>query len=399
MLLADLTGDGIPDAVVTAREGRHYGIRVMRGNAAGSFDAPITTPGVCGNGVPEGGELCDDGNHKAHDGCSKTCALEIRGGVVSATAADLDADGRVDLVLVDAHGSVLALFGDGDGRFARVRVLAAARPQTPPVVADFDGDGAPDIAIVGKSTRAGLVVLRNNGQGTFTMRRTAAGAFTGPLLAGDFDGDGLTDVAVGVKAKTAGLTVLFNDGTAPARPAPVTRMPKAPVSLAAADFDEDGRLDLLADLGGGDPPLLLQGNGTGSFTSRGAVTDTGGSAHVIVDLDGDRHQDIVACGDATTPLCRVRYGDGKGGFFGAPAADEDAAVDAIGNDIFGAGGADFDGDGFVDLVGISREDNRARIVFRNDDRAKSAMVELPAGSKPGRSRSRTSTATAGRTSS
>ena len=152
-------------------------------------------------------------------------------------------------------------------------------------------------------------------------------------------------------------------------------------SLDAADFDEDGRLDVIAEFASKKPkaPMLLTGSASGLFTSRGTITTNGAlPSCTIADIDGDAHQDILSCASGANPLCRVLYGDGNAQFFPQPASTEKD----IGTDVFGAGAADFDGDGFMDLVGISREDNRSRVLFRSDIRANSLAMDLPAGSKP-----------------
>ena len=100
----------------------------------------------------------------------------------SVVAADLNGDGKVDLVT----DGVSILLGNGDGTFNRG--VSAQNNGVSVNVADFSGDGKLDIA-------ADLSMLLGNGDGTFRKRLKFAGLFSpGPLNLGDFNGDGKLDL-------------------------------------------------------------------------------------------------------------------------------------------------------------------------------------------------------------
>ncbi len=68
-------------------------------------------------------------------------------------------------------------------------------------VADFNGDGKPDLAVV--TIRVNNVsVLLGNGDGTFQLRRTSRGVGADGVAVGDFNGDGMPDLAVANTATT-----------------------------------------------------------------------------------------------------------------------------------------------------------------------------------------------------
>lgn len=382
LVLGDVTGDGIADAVVVTKapRGRTLGLQVLIGNSNGQYNALPQGQGTCGNGIVEVGEQCDDGNLKQRDGCSKLCTVEVGKLVPSLTVVDLDGDAFTDLVLTDDRGQVWALLSDGQGRFRQIASMGMGRKKAPAAVGDFNGDGTTDLLIVSKKARAGaLTLLANNGAGGFvTTPLPVTLPVLGPLLAADFDRDGNMDVAAGFKN---GWAILYNDGAGPTRAVPtaLAKSFKNVTSFTAADFDEDGWFDVLATFGSTKvPSLLFRGSATGTFKGGESVDPSGPVADPFaVDLDQDDHQDIVSCAAGPSFGCRVLYGNGTGKF-GAAALPSSSAV---GRQPRAAAAADFDHDGLADLVGISRDDDRAVVLFAAGTPQEARLV-LTTGSRP-----------------
>ncbi|OQY66188.1 MAG: hypothetical protein B6D46_11295 [Polyangiaceae bacterium UTPRO1] len=381
--LGDVDGDGIDDAAMVTQplRGRRMQLRMLLGTTDGGFaDVAASGRSTCGNGILEGAEQCDDGNTRDKDGCSRTCTIELGKTVVSLAFADLDGDGLQDLVVVDDRGRVSALFADGHGRIRAVRSIGIAKKRIPAAVADFTGDDIPDVIFPSRSRRSGALTLASNrGDGSFTLAALPVTTpIVGPLLAGDFDRNGFVDLAVGTKG---GWSIRYNDGDGPVRGTvvPLAQPSKRVLAMTAADFDEDGWLDLLATV---DPPnapaQLFRGGAVGMAANAEPVKGVRPlSTPFTVDLDRDSHQDLVSCSSTTNLDCLVLYGDGRGKF--GPAALP--ASSAIGREPRAAAAADFDGDGFADVVGISRRDHQAIVLFGGPASATSRRV-LSAGMRP-----------------
>jgi hypothetical protein len=164
---------------------------------------------------------------------------------------DLNGDGKLDIVVpaldgTEGNGITYVYTGNGDGTFQSSVYPGTATWGITAALGDFNGDGKPDIA-----TDA-IQVLLNNGDGTFTndanvsVRGLAGTSPAGRVVVGDFNGDGKIDIAAGafVDGSSVGVVFLSNgDGTF--NQATVD----GPVLLQAAEFNHDGRLDLLTGAG------------------------------------------------------------------------------------------------------------------------------------------------------
>ncbi len=263
-------------------------------------------------------------------------------------ASDLDEDGWLDLTIVNEVTADLRVFpnrADGSGLFDPY--LEPPNPTgevpSPNENGDFDRDGSSDVAVANTEGDS-ISILLGQGDGSFGSHQEIPLA-TQPrgVAVLDADGDGDLDVAA---TQTGGddLVVLLNDGSgvfgAPTGFGPGTGTPWA---LAAADFNEDGILDLAVGTQNGQEVHLWRGMGDGTFTLE---TDQplGGAAWMFAagDLDGDGHDDLASANGGSSQGT-ILLGDGMGGF-GAP---DEYFVDPL---VVASDVGDLDGDGDLDWM-------------------------------------------------
>ena len=160
--------------------------------------------------------------------------------------ADFTAHGTPDIVLGDYRigtGNTISLYrGRGDGTFGPRQVFGTGKGPLGMAVADLNGDGKPDI--VTANLWEGVSVLLGNASGTFARQSDAkAGAANGYVVVGDFDQDGIPDLAVlGEHSNTVSL--LFGKGDGQFWPKQDLSTGAYPDAAVIGDFDNDGRLDL-----------------------------------------------------------------------------------------------------------------------------------------------------------
>jgi hypothetical protein len=264
--------------------------------------------------------------------------IAIASGVSAVAVADVNGDGNPDMVVVG--GSVNVFLGNGDGTFQAPISYAIAGSSI--AIADLNGDGKPDL-VVGTST--GVAILLGMGNGKFQTAFTYTVA-AGQVVIGDFNGDGKLDVI------TSGGTVLLGKGNGTFQLGP--RFSPTGSSVAAGDFNGDGKLDLVVNDGLGNLTVLT-GNGNGTFQADRAngFFDVYPSAGIAVaDFNNDGRLDLaVSIGGDQSSLdpetsVSVLLGNGGGGFTSAAS---------VGFDQFFGGSTtiatgDFNGDGKPDLV-------------------------------------------------
>ena len=164
-----------------------------------------------------------------------------------AVAADLNADGRADLVVPDySQGIVYVLLAAADGVFpAAVPYPTVARPGAL-AIADFSGDGIPDLAVGDYASNARVAVMLGLGDGTFENWGDAQTGLNYPrqLIPCDLDGDGNVDLlALGFPGQPVTFLRGLGNGTFEAAVAYATIVDAQ--WLLLTDLNHDGRPDLV----------------------------------------------------------------------------------------------------------------------------------------------------------
>src|SRR5208337_2989314 len=274
--------------------------------------------------------------------------------------ADFNGDGFPDIATANAQSNTVSvLLGKGDGTFQPQQTYAVGVVPRGIAVADFNGDGIPDLVVVNEFDFT-VGVLLGNGDGTFQPQQTYP---TGNqqqayfIVVADFNGDGIPDLAVADPLfPHTTVSVLLGNGDGSFGPPQNYAAGSQPLQIVTGDFNGDGIPDLAVS-NTPDQVSVLLGNGDGSFqppTQYSAGFDTNGLA--VTDFNGDGILDLVVANEDAPGTVRVLLGNGDGTF--QPQLTYPAG--------FGPGGvavADFNGDGVPDVAAVSNNRDTVSILL------------------------------------
>lgn len=266
-----------------------------------------------------------------------------------AHVVDVNGDGILDALFAGTSPEfqVVAMLGDGTGRFAPATSSAPALDAKGSAIVDWNGDGRIDLIAGGFQ----LQVLLGDGRGQFTAGPSAAlCSIPSKVATADFDADGRPDVAVHCAEQNA--TQIFlqlpNGGLAAAITVFAGMVTNPQGSLAVGDVDGNGFPDLVMTA---PTQNMLAVFGTSAGPSFHLVATypcpAGVQQALLDDLDGDAVLDLVISAETSIAAW---LGNGDGTFAPAPASGTYPASDAP----RAATLADVDGDGALDFVGIRR---------------------------------------------
>jgi FG-GAP-like repeat len=396
---ADLNNDGLPDVLITGPGLENSQVYLNAGD--GTF-----TPGalVIANGpfnVLLAGALADVNG----DGCADAAVADGNGNVWIALGdcqgnfaapshvstgdsnswvilADMNGDGQLDIVtttipLVDPSlggvaGNMLTVaFGDGKGNFTAGRNYVATGMSYSLAIADFNGDGHPDVVSVSPDTDTATVYI-NDGSGGFGFPQGEWDGIPGtdiinePLSApsfADLNGDGTPDMVLldeGYNGEYF-ITALLNDGTGRfsspiSSDAGISIVSQQMGDYRLGDFSNTGHADFLAiatfpNTANVTPYILFaRGNGDGTFSKASVVAAPGAAGEMAIgDFNRDGKLDFVAVGanSAGTEFVLTTFlGNGDGTFRNAGSVSFPASAENISRVFAG----DFNRDGKLDIL-------------------------------------------------
>ncbi len=274
----------------------------------------------------------------------------------SFTVADLDADGDLDLAVASPFSSRLTLLMRGEDSTYSSQGLnlfssgSDTRGASQVISADLDGDGRADLVTANADTD-NLLVLLQDSQGRFTNRRSVLsmeGGLVGvrSLAAADLDGDGRLDlVAAGSFSDDLAW---FRQVTAGVFSPPVSidtgGLLKDPLQLLAEDINRDGMVDLLAIGNESDNVVLFvqRADREAFFLYNLALAEGSGPVALACgDLRGNSLPDIAVVSAAGLSIFEQAEGDFTATGISTPGAEYSPT---------GLLAADFNGNGRLDLV-------------------------------------------------
>ena len=361
--LGDFNGDGHID-IVTANASSHS-ISILLGKGDGTFAAPVV------NGVT-----------------TRDYSLTENPDYVA--VGDFNRDGKLDIAVANdgpaaTNSPILSVFlGNGNGTFQSrwqseiTNVFWCEASSL--AVADFNGDGIPDLAI-GNPTSGVAMVALGNGDGTFRFdtfvypttyfsNGEIGTAYT--VAAADLNGDGNPDLVIvdGDGTVVSSVNVFLGNGSGGFGPEQTYYAGRGPGNVAIADVNGDGYPDLIVtnagysgsagtDSSGGVSVFLNNGDGTFQ-PSTAFATGAGPVAVVVADINADGNPDLLVADSASNDLSLdLGYGDGT---FEAPKdylvtdTPTQQNTNVTGNPEQIAI-ADVNGDGVPDIVTADNNDN------------------------------------------
>jgi FG-GAP-like repeat len=242
----------------------------------------------------------------------------------SVSVGDFNGDAKADVAAVNtASSDVSVLLGDGQGHLApggRFPFSTNGKDPVASATGDLNGDHLADV-VVANSTSGNITVLLGDPAGGLLLAPgflTPAGVHPVSVAVADFNLDGRLDVAAANNG-SANVSVLLGDGQGrlgPALGSPVSTGGIRPAGVTTGDFNGDGRPDVAAvNNGSGDVAVLL-GDGQGRFgAGPGSPFSTGGTRPVAIssgDYNGDGKLDAVAVNNSSGDMSLL-LGDARGG--------------------------------------------------------------------------------------
>jgi hypothetical protein len=293
----DLTGDGSPD-VIARRCSNSCDIALWRNRGQGNLVSPRVVPLTTTTGMVTLADVDGDASLDilvdtpdeilpllSSNGFLEGTAVRVLGAYHA--AADVDLDGDQDILTADSHRDTVSYLENASGEFLAPRSFPSVSGPYRLFLRELDGEGGPDL-VVGHANSQTIEVFRNAGGGSFvsSFRWTSEKRNGLPLeiTGGDLDGDGKAEVIVSTALED--MYIFENNGNGSFESPELFQ--QQGFSVAAADLEGDGDLDIVASSG-----IVRANRGDGTFEPRFFIASIPGAQVLAIDLDGDGDPDPI----------------------------------------------------------------------------------------------------------
>lgn len=316
----DTTAPAVP-AGVTAHAGEQYVLGTRRSHAVQDKPHSVALADVDGNGRLDVVTATAGTN-------SVNVLLGLNSTLAPATSwpagtypkfaesGDFNRDGKPDIVTADQNSNTVSvLLGLGNAAFGRPTSLPACAADHEVAVGDFNRDNRDDVAVAcHRASFGGVSVFLGNGRGGFgpVINVATAGRRAHSLALADLDRNGTLDIITANKA-SADVSVLLGKGDGTFLPAVTYRVGAGPHSVRVADLNGDAKLDVVTANDTANSITVRFGRGDGALgrrLDRVVSTASGVSTKsvAVADLDADGDTDVVAS-TVTYPRCCLPGGN------------------------------------------------------------------------------------------
>ncbi len=309
-------GDGTAQAAVNYAAGTPQGLSAVDLNSDGNLDL-ITAS----TNTDKATVLLGNANGTFNAAVGYTVGTHP----VGVAVADYNNDGKLDLVTANLDGAGLSiLLGNGEGTFQAATNISTAPSLNRPgsiTAGDLNADGKIDLVVPSPNDLV-LGVLLGNGNGTFQLPVTYPTTVeTYSPQTADFNGDGKLDVAVTNVTGTASVAVLRGNGNGTLQTAVNVPTQNSVWGLLATDLNLDGKPDLITtnQTIGRINVLLNSPSARGTnFNAVATLAASGVQVASFKDFDTTKTAASFTAninwGDATAPRAGTVTADGSGGF-------------------------------------------------------------------------------------
>lgn len=315
---------------------------VVQGNIDDDGDNTVFAAAIIDDPVLSNNIAAASGNVVAEFSEGPSQILGIGGTDIA--AADFDGDGALDVAASGAE--TIVYFNSGNRSFKDPGVSLGATSGGSHIVSlDWNGDGSMDLA-TGNAESSSAIVLLNDGAGGFSQSISIEDAGVGNIkgmTSADFDQNGTHEISM---TGTRGSTIAQAAGTGGYEIIELSG--QAGISMASGDLDQDSFPDIVVVNDGDRAVMIFTNSGNGQTFATSSQSFGSVARIALSDVDQDGGVDLLLSTDGedlTAPHNSVAYRQPDGGY----TASESVGASIVETLLAG----DIDGDAAMDLVAVN----------------------------------------------